>query len=183
MGKTVTKAAAYPGNLAAFLSQYKYLPKLTEELDAFEGEFSPEIIRLMVLWKINRYADLSDSLLTGLDKMRDLEVGKHRDAQPWLVEALRVKGVKLPMASTFLRFANPKVFQIIDGHAYRAVYGCSFEAAARAAKGASKQCELYFQYLDVLHSLCEERRLSFATVDRVLYQFDKDENPPLKESS
>ena len=78
------------------------------------------------------------------------------------------------MASTFLRFRNPVVFQIIDRHAYRAVYGRDYKLYTQTS--LKKKIEVYFGYLDDLRSLCEKNGLKFETVDRVLYVFDKETN-------
>jgi hypothetical protein len=68
------------------------------------------------------------------------------------------------------------VFQIIDRHAYRAVYGEDYPNTTVAAR----KIDTYFRYLDDLLKLCEQRKLDFDTVDRVLYQFDKKKNGKLK---
>ena len=86
------------------------------------------------------------------------------------------------MASTFLRFANPEVFQIIDLHAYRAVYGTDLAKALKACRGVGTKTQLYVAYLDALRQLCTEKRLPFRDSDRILFEFDKQENPPLKET-
>ncbi len=74
------------------------------------------------------------------------------------------------MASTFLRFRNPSVFQIIDRHAYRALYGQDYK---QGTTKPSKKIELYFGYVDDLRGLCNAKGFRFETVDRVLYMFDK----------
>jgi hypothetical protein len=38
---------------------------------------------------------------------------------------------------------------------------------------------VYFDYLDKLIELCEERNMHFRTVDRLLYEFDKQVNGKL----
>ena len=79
------------------------------------------------------------------------------------------------MASTILRFRNPAVFQIIDRHAYRAVYARDFPKTTVAAN----KIKWYFDYLDETLALCDRMKQSFEIVDRVLYQFDKIKNGPL----
>lgn len=72
------------------------------------------------------------------------------------------QGVDLPIASTILRFQNPAVFQIIDRHAYRALYGRVFPLHTQTVL---KKIEVYCVYLDDLHSLCDEKGMKFETVD------------------
>ena len=81
------------------------------------------------------------------------------------------------MASTLLRFRNPETFQIIDRHAYRAVYGHDYPLSS-ASNDAAK-IELYFRYLDDLIELARTKDLEFRTLDRVLYVFDKLNNGKL----
>jgi hypothetical protein len=81
------------------------------------------------------------------------------------------------MASTLLRFKNPKVYQIIDRHAYRAIYGEDYPLFS--ASGIDKKIEVYFNYLDELVSLSITKNVDFRTLDRVLYVFDKRQNGKL----
>ena len=39
-----------------------------------------------------------------------------------------------------------------------------------------KQIDIYFDYLHDLITLCDQKKIKFETIDRVLYQFDKDIN-------
>ena len=90
---------------------------------------------------------------------------------------LQQRGVDLPMASTLLRFRNPVVFQIVDRHAYRAVYGESYPLHRQS--GVKAKIDLYFQYLDDLIALAESKRVDFRMLDRALYEFDKKTNRTL----
>ena len=81
------------------------------------------------------------------------------------------------MASTFLRFRNTKAFQIIDRHAYRAVYGEDYPLYHSSSDDA--KIDLYFCYLDDLHALAGSKRVDFKILDRVLYVFDKKFNGKL----
>ena len=82
------------------------------------------------------------------------------------------------MASTFLRFRNPAVFQIIDHHAYRAIFGSDYPL--HTSSSAVRKTAIYFDYLDELVKLCNRKKLKFEKVDRVLYEFDKANNGKLK---
>lgn len=85
------------------------------------------------------------------------------------------------MASTLLRFRSPSAFQIIDRHAYRAVYGSKFPIYPSMPR--KKQIRIYFEYLDELITLCGQKKIKFETIDRVLYQFDKDTNGVLPKTT
>ncbi|GEP45867.1 hypothetical protein [Brevifollis gellanilyticus] len=180
--KPVIKAGDFDGNLRAFMAKYKAYPSLTRQLDHFVGPFNAEVINCIVLWKLSRFVDLPAPLLAELDGVRQLEVGQHAQAAELATDLQRVKGVQLAMASTFLRFANPEVFQIIDRHAYRAVYGTDLSKALKAHRTVGAKTQLYFTYLDALRQLCTEKHLPFRDADRILFEFDKQENPPLKET-
>ena len=118
------KAIDFSGDINEFLNDYEYQPELTSKLDSLEqAHFTQEIINEIVLWKLNRYAHLSDGVMRSLDVLKDLPEKSHREGKRVLECLLEVNGVNLPMASTILRFRNPNVFQIVDQNAYRAVYG------------------------------------------------------------
>ena len=106
-----------------------------------------------------------------------LEPGSHKSSREVIRVSLHEPGVDLPMASTFLRFRNPRTFQIIDRHAYRAVTGNDYPLHSKS-KSESK-IDLYFRYLDDLVELARIKNLEFHTLDRVLYLFDKQINGEL----
>jgi hypothetical protein len=60
---------------------------------------------------------------------------------------------------------------------YRALYGRDYKLYTQSS--AERKIEVYFDYLDDLRSLCEQKGLKFETVDRVLYVFDKETNGSL----
>lgn len=158
-GPNVTRAADWKGALAQLLKDYRFQP-----------------IKDIVLWKVNRYVKLSAGALKALNSIAGLHPKSHRNASDALRTLLREPGVDLAMASAFLRFRNPKAFQIIDRHAYRAVYGQKYPSyfASTTAK-----IDLYFNYLDELFALAESKRVAFELLDRVLYEFDKQVNGKL----
>ena len=51
---------------------------------------------------------------------------QHRKGESVPTALLGIYGVDLAMASTILPLRNPAVFQIVDRHAYRTVYGCEY---------------------------------------------------------
>jgi hypothetical protein len=87
------------------------------------------------------------------------------------------KNNKFTRLSDELRFRNPSAFQIIDRHAYRAVYGSKFRIYPSTPR--KKQIGVYFNYLDELIKICGQKKFRFETIDRVLYQFDKEMNGEL----
>lgn len=176
--KSVLKAAEFKGDLKTFLKDYRFQPNLTQRLDRLEGiGFSQNLINEIVLWKVSRCVSLEQSLLKELDDLRTLSQGEHRKSKSVLKRLLNTHGVDLPMASTLLRFRNPDVLQIIDRHAYRAVYGSPFKLYT--ATSTERKMDTYFLYLDELLDLCRSRCLEFRTVDRLLYIFDKKKNGSL----
>jgi thermostable 8-oxoguanine DNA glycosylase len=146
-----------------------------DDLDAVN--LTPELLNEIVLWKVNRYVSLEGDQIRRIDALRKVKVGDHEHGRAVLQDLLKVRGVDLPMASTVLRFRNPAVFQIIDRHAYRALYGTDYRLYTQTPM--NRKIEVYFAYLDDLHSLCEQKGLRFETVDRVLYMFDKETNGSL----
>ena len=162
-----------------FIKDFKYQPRLTRKLDAARQCFSQSLINEIVLWKVNRYVEVPEDVLESLDSIRSLRPGEYRKAELQLKSLLACKGVRLPMASTILRFANPNVFQIYDRHICRAMTG---ECEMVPPKQPEEAVEKYWVFLDNLEDLCEKLKISFKDADRILFCFDKAENPPLSET-
>jgi hypothetical protein len=176
--RNMKKAIDCDRDLAEFLDDYQYQPNLTETLDSVGSDpFGQVLIDKIVLWKVNRYAPLSSETLEALNSVVHLELGSHKSAHDVITALLQEPGVDLPMASTFLRFRNPGTFQIIDRHAYRAVYGDDYPLFSGSKDEA--KIDLYFRYLDDLVELARTKKLEFRTLDRVLYIFDKQINGKL----
>jgi thermostable 8-oxoguanine DNA glycosylase len=172
------KAIECNRDLSDFLHDYRYQPKLTESLDSVDPEpFGQTLIDKIVMWKVNRYAPLSPKTLEELNSVVHLESGSHKSAYNVIAALLQEQGIDLPMASTFLRFSNPRTFQIIDRHAYRAVTGDNYPLFSGSKDEA--KIELYFRYLDDLVEIARVKNLEFRTLDRVLYVFDKQMNGKL----
>lgn len=172
------RAEEYGGALADFLKDYRYQRDLTAYLDGLGTRpFEQGDVNEVVLWKVNRYVKLGGDALKALNDVADLAPKSHRNAGAALATLLREPGVDLPMASTFLRFRNSKAFQIIDRHAYRAVYGEDYPLYSNSRE--STKIAIYFRYLDALFALAEAKDVDFAVLDRVLYVFDKQVNGKL----
>ncbi len=78
------------------------------------------------------------------------------------------------MASTILRFINPKVFQIIDDRVFRVLDlkgSIPNKPQKINDKYLEKCCNIYFGYLDELHKICNDN-LPFELSDRILYLLD-----------
>ena len=158
----------------------------TDELDSFDGDYDISIINKIILWKLGRGIDYDrneDVIIDQINTLKDAK--KHIDAEECLRLLLKLKGVRLPMASSILRFRNPAVFQIIDQRLHRVVYdkgdrkayNREFKEYQRILSGKSErkitqQCELYFRYLDDLIQLCNEHNIQFSKSDRILFQYD-----------
>jgi thermostable 8-oxoguanine DNA glycosylase len=169
------RASDFDGDLREFLVKYMYQPKLTPKLDDLENvHLTPELLNEIVLWKVNRYVSLDEDQRRRIDDLRTLKPGEHGRARFVLEDLLDARGVDLPMASTLLRFRNPSVFQIIDRHAYRALYGRDYRLYTQTSP--KKKTEVYFTYLDDLRRLGDARGVDFKTMDRLLYMFDKEKN-------
>ena len=94
-----------------------------------------------------------------------------------LQRLLETKGIRLPMASTILRFKNPDVFQIIDQRAYRFVYGFELRLQdPNSKKIIENQIQLYFKYLHDLKDISLKTGWKFSELDRILYLRDKEMN-------
>ncbi|HRY38242.1 MAG TPA: hypothetical protein P5347_05920 [Smithellaceae bacterium] len=172
------KASEFPGDLNTFLSLYNYQPELTARLDNLGSTaIVQSLINDIVLWKVNRYVKINKSIAEQIYGLKVLKSGEHRKSTRQLSILMELDGVDLPMASTILRFTNPKVFQIIDRHAYRAVYGNKYPLYPTTS--TERKISQYFDYLDQLIKLCEFKSLKFETIDRLLYVFDKKNNGEL----
>ena len=172
------RAEEWEGALTEFLKGYRYQRELTAHLDGLGSEpFAQDVVNEIVLWKVNRYAGLSPNALEALNRVAETRPRSHRTTEAAVGTLLRQQGVDLPMASTLLRFRNRKAFQIIDRHAYRAVYGEDYPLYSSSSDDA--KIDLYFRYLDRLFALADSRNVDFESLDRVLYVFDKQVNGKL----
>ncbi len=176
------KVTDFDGQLNQFLVQYSYQPNLTNYLDHLnEARFSQSLLNEVVLWKVNRFVRIEAELLNLIDGLAALNAGEHRQAEGVLLALLETRGIDLSMASTILRFRNPSVFQIIDRHAYRSVYDDHYPLYPCSPPARKVFC--YFDYIDELIRLCQQRHLAFITIDRLLYEFDKKINGGLRKSA
>jgi hypothetical protein len=171
-------------NLTDVLETYHYQPRLTERLDKLTS-LDERTLNEIVLWKVNRYVQL-DSVM--IDELNGLRRGMLNDcdrgiAKDLLGRLITVGGVKLPMASTILRFVNCDCFAIFDWRAHEVVFPAdkrlSVPHGNLSERQIKSQCDLYFRYLDVVFDRWNQFHhanidLSFCDMDRLLYQLSKE---------
>ncbi|WP_037351954.1 hypothetical protein [Sediminibacterium salmoneum] len=154
--------------------KYSFQLVLTKKLDSISSDFNQEIINEIVLWKVNRYTELEIDTLLLLNTIRkDDEILNTSLTKQILEQLLITKGIQLPMASTILRFKNPKLYQIIDQRVFRFIYG---ENMPKYFGSIESQIVLYLEYLEKLKNICEEKQINFELSDRIIYELDKEYN-------
>jgi thermostable 8-oxoguanine DNA glycosylase len=159
---------------------YDYNPELTNVLDELNEDFNQNTINTITLWKVNRYPYVSTDIISALNRIADDKEYKE-EHKILLLRLLDCKGVQLPMASTFLRFRNPCLFQIIDQRVYRLITGCELSLPVyNSEKNKKTIVALYFDYLKKLRSVCDLLEISFEKSDRILYNVDKRINKDVK---
>ena len=168
-------SAVWGDNPQQLMDEYEYQPQLTQELDALNpDEFNREKLYEIILWKLNRFPQIDDELLVKIQTLSKLQPKEHRSSKETLKELLACHGIRLPIASTILRFINPGTFQIIDDRVFR-VLSLEGKMPVKPQKMndryLEKSCEVYFHYLDELHKVCDSS-LPFEESDRILYLLD-----------
>lgn len=153
-------------------------PTLTAELDKYQGkELTLEDINKITLWKIGRFPFITSETLANLNLLKDEKSLDVEKTTAVLTELLNTTGVGLPMASTYLRFINPDVYQIIDVRAYRAAFDYKKYKHDYTIGSINKKIKIYIEYLQKLREIAEQGYHGFSTefrnLDRFLYNFDK----------
>ncbi len=160
----------------SLLKDYKVQPELTAELESINGsDLDYETLYKIVLWKLNRFPRIPAELLEELKNIPAIAPMKHEKSLEIVKKLLKSPGVALPMASTLLRFLNPKAFQIIDERAYRVLYPHDKKypgkPKAKLERYLDESTKIYFSYLDKLHSISSDK-LPFEKADKILYLLD-----------
>jgi hypothetical protein len=160
---------------------YTYQPKLTETLKKVKNKnyrVTQSVINEIVLWKVDRYAELDQESLDRLNAPEMMQKTLDIDFTTIVLKSLlSISGIRLPMASTILRFRNPDIYQIIDQRAYRMVYP---KKVLKHSNNVDNQIALYLDYLEKLGKICEENtNWDFRNIDRILYLKDKEFNKKL----
>lgn len=156
---------------------YQFQIALTDKLDNYKDNFDQSLINEIVLWKVNRYAKLDPTVLKLINQID--HYSNNLDmilTEQVLSELLNTKGIRLPMASTILRFKAPLIYQIFDQRVFRYLYATEYKASTII----SKQIKTYIQYLKDLRKACNQYDIDFKFADRILYQADKIQNRSIK---
>ncbi len=159
-------------------NDFTYQKELTQKLEnSSKEDFNQNLINEIVLWKVNRYAAIQEDVIHIINSINpnssflDIELTKKI-----LTALLNTKGIRLPMASTILRFRNPLIYQIIDQRAYRFVYGKELKIPINK----DSQIRCYIDYLQELRIITENKGWEFKILDRLLYLEDKKNNKDKK---
>ena len=166
---------------------FNYLPDITMQLDNLRGkDLTTEDIFQITAWKIDRYPKIQEDTLQSLNKLKSFKSLDKECTKDVLNILLSSHGIGLPVASAFLRFINPKVYQIIDVRAYRAAFDYIPQEKSYVFTKCETQIEVYLDYLEKLRSIDETGyhgyRVAFENLDRFLYDVDKASGYTLKES-
>lgn len=169
--------------------KFEYLPELTDELDELSTvhkELSEFDIYKITLWKINRYPKIKNTtILKDLNSLRELNRFDEETTKSILSAMLPINGIGLAMASTYLRFANPKIYPIVDTRALRAafdykdvnVYENILSTHCGGYKLFEKQIDLYIDYVNKLIDISKTDyhglKIDFENLDRFLYDIDE----------
>lgn len=148
---------------------------LTTKLDSIgTKELDEKNILEMTLWKLSRYPHVSTDVLKKLNSLANVSDIEEKKDRCLVIDALHAllgcKGVRLPMASTYLRFRNPAVFQIIDQRVWFRLYNKEY----KNSYNQTKQIEKYLQYLKDLRIKCQKDNIPFEVADRYYYMVDKE---------
>lgn len=160
--------------------QYDYQPKLTDKLDNLDTDFNQDIINEIVLWKVNRYSEIPEDTLKLINQIKKTDTQINYELTGEILLKLlskEQKGIRLPLASTILRFKNPNIYPILDQRVYRFIYG---EELKYSLSNINQQIEIYLNYIDKLRSICNEFNIEFSIADRILYSMDKTYNFDVK---
>lgn len=156
-------------------NQFKYQDELTKKLDKLTDNFDQATLNEIVLWKVNRYAELTTELINELNSIKKTDTTINEELTRTILRGLLgTKGIQLPMASTILRFKNPKIYQIIDQRVFRIIYGKKLNLGYNQNnKKTDEQIDIYLKYLNDLKRISLELGIQFELSDRILFNADK----------
>lgn len=167
---------------------YNYEIELTQELDALAENHNFTLLDIykMTLWKLNRFPYVDDKIMLKYNHLasykEELTPEAEKEAREILTILLKTKGVRLPMASTYLRFRNPNLFQIIDQRVWRVVqeYRREMNLVYKNSDNVQEEIDKYFNYLKDLRNLAKEKNIVFKNADRAFYEWDIQKGNKLK---
>ena len=156
-------------------NKFKYQAELTNKLDKLTDNFDQATLNEIVLWKVNRYAELTPKLINELNSIKKTDTIINEELTRTILRGLLgTKGIQLPMASTILRFKNPKIYQIIDQRVFRIIYGKKLNLGYNQNnKKSDDQIDIYLKYLNDLKRISLELGIQFELSDRILFNADK----------
>lgn len=151
--------------------------EITDNLDELrDKDLKIEDIYKITLWKINRYPFINDDIIKKINSLRLLKSHDEKKTREVLIDLLNITGVRLPMASTYLRFTNPDLYQIIDVRAYRAAFDYK-KSLNYTYASINTYCDIYLEYLKRLREIATNGyygiTVKFQDLDRFLYDIDK----------
>ena len=155
---------------------FDYQTDLTAQLDKQATAFDQNVINEIVLWKVNRYASIDSDILQLVNNIERNSNQLDTDNTKKILQGLlNTKGIKLPMASTILRFRNKNIYQIIDQRVYRIIYKDKKLKLTQYLNDTNMnmQIELYLQYLKALTEVCKKLNIPFDKSDRILFMADR----------
>lgn len=156
---------------------YNYQNELTSKLDNLSGNFNQRVINEIILWKVNRYAVVDKNTFFYLNKIKNTDRRIDINITKIILEKLLLtKGIRLPIASSILRYKNPYLYQIIDQRVYRLINNHELKVPSLL----KDQIKLYLSYLKALKSVCKKKKIPFDKSDRILYELDKKINKDIK---
>jgi hypothetical protein len=167
------------------LKNYSYQKILTKILDEktknLDTKVDQNYLNEIVLWKVNRYAAFNDETILLLNRIKEENAEEINTelTKEVLSSLLKTPGVQLPMASTILRFMNPKIYQIYDQRVGRFIDFENPHGGIQSAKNealVAKTVDFYLGYLQRLQDISKEKNVEFELLDRVLYIADKEKN-------
>jgi hypothetical protein len=129
------------------------------------GEYQRAHLQTIFKWKTNdrgkgRLADNTDAEIADALRLATLA---HSDRCAMAV-LLGLHGVAVPVAAAILTAINPARYTVID---FRALRSLGYEALDRSI-------DLYLKYLGFCRELADRHGLPLRTVDRALWQYDKE---------
>lgn len=149
------------------------------------------ILEMFIVREGNTIKEKTGKLITTVKKWEMNVIGKNELAEEITDFCLRTFGVRIPMASFFLRMLLPNKFGTVDVRCINALKSLGFNVKELPPEDSNKETYLqqyngsdYLKYNDLLIALGknykirskfgEERPMMPSEVDMALYQFDKE---------
>ena len=167
-------------NYKEILSKYTYqgdteIIERISNLSVCNEREAKDIINAIVLWKVNRQVDFDLELFCRIQKLNLNDFSDFARAEKEIRDILnlmlKVKGVRIAMASTILKMFHPDILPIVDQRAYRELYEKELPKYTKI-----HDCiDMYIKYVYECHKYYIEncdKQIDFRDLDKVLYQID-----------